>query len=179
MKEFIMQYSQEVIKELTVQQIVLNMVTALAWELVIYLYYRFSHSGAVYSARFNVSLLVDDTCYNHDYECHWQQYCLISWHGGCAFDCEVSYCHQRCARYSIYFLGHRSRYLLSHILLCAGSNSYRRIFLVMLVMGSVKTNNRYLLIIHADCEEAAETGSKKQFSWSGDAARCKPRQGTT
>lgn len=30
------------------------------------------------------------------------------------------------------------------------------IFLVMLIMGSVKTNNRYLLIIHADCEEAAK-----------------------
>lgn len=58
MKEFIMQYSQEVIQELTVQQIVLNMVIALALGLVIYLSYRFSHSGAVYSARFNVSLLM-------------------------------------------------------------------------------------------------------------------------
>ena len=58
MKEFIMQYSQEVIQELTIQQIILNMAAALVLGLVIYLSYRFSHSGAVYSAKFNVSLLM-------------------------------------------------------------------------------------------------------------------------
>ena len=36
LKEFIMQYSQEVIQELTVQQIVLNMVTALALGCLLY-----------------------------------------------------------------------------------------------------------------------------------------------
>ena len=58
MKNFIMQYSQDVVQELSVQQIILNMAVALAVGLVIYLSYRFSHSGAIYSARFNVSLLM-------------------------------------------------------------------------------------------------------------------------
>ena len=46
MKEFIMQYSQEVIQELTVQQIVLNMVIALALGLVIYLSVTVKSPGA-------------------------------------------------------------------------------------------------------------------------------------
>ena len=37
MKNFIMQYSHEVVQELTIEQIILNMVVALALGLVIYL----------------------------------------------------------------------------------------------------------------------------------------------
>ena len=41
MKNFIMQYSHEVVQELTIEQIVLNMVVELVLGLVIYLSYRF------------------------------------------------------------------------------------------------------------------------------------------
>lgn len=41
---------------LTIQEICINFLAALAAGFVIFLSYRFSHSGAVYSARFNVSL---------------------------------------------------------------------------------------------------------------------------
>ena len=58
MKEFIMQYSDMMTQELSVRQISMNMIVALVLGLVIYLSYRFSHSGAVYSQRFNVSLLM-------------------------------------------------------------------------------------------------------------------------
>lgn len=41
---------------LTLQEIAINFLAALAAGFIIFLSYRFSHSGAVYSARFNVSL---------------------------------------------------------------------------------------------------------------------------
>lgn len=41
---------------LTIQEICINFLAALAAGFIIFLSYRFSHSGAVYSARFNVSL---------------------------------------------------------------------------------------------------------------------------
>lgn len=41
---------------MSVQEIIVNFIAALTVGFIIYLSYRFSHSGAVYSARFNVSL---------------------------------------------------------------------------------------------------------------------------
>lgn len=151
-----MQYSQEVTQELSVQQIMLNMAVALVLGLVIYLSYRFSHSGAVYSARFNVSLLMMTLVTTMIMNVIGNNIALslgmvgalsivrfrtaikdardttyIFWGIAVGICCGVSY-------YALAFIG-------------TGF-----IFIVLLIMGSVKSNNRYLLIIHADREENAK-----------------------
>lgn len=156
MKEFIMQYSQDVVQELTVQQIVLNMIAALILGFIIYLSYRFSHSGAVYSARFNVSLLMLTLITTMIMNVIGNNIALslgmvgalsivrfrtaikdsrdttyIFWCIAVGICCGVSY-------YTLAFIG------------------TGLIFLVMLIFGSVKANDRYLLIVHANKESAGK-----------------------
>lgn len=156
MKEFIMQYSQEVIQELSVQQIILNMVIALALGLVIYLSYRFSHSGAVYSARFNVSLLMMTLITTMIMNVIGNNIALSLGMVG-ALSIVRFRTAIKDARDTAYI------FWCIAVGICCGVSYYAlaaistgMIFLVMLVMGSVKTNNRYLLIIHADKEECAK-----------------------
>ncbi|MBO8434193.1 MAG: DUF4956 domain-containing protein [Tyzzerella sp.] len=149
MKEFIMQYSDMMTQELSIRQISMNMIVALVLGLVIYLSYRFSHSGAVYSQRFNVSLLMMTLITTMIMNVIGNNIALslgmvgalsivrfrtaikdsrdtayIFWCIAVGICCGVSY----------------------YALCCIGTGM---IFLVMLVMGSVKANDRYLLIIHA------------------------------
>lgn len=156
MKEFIMQYSQEVIQELTVQQIVLNMIIALTLGLVIYLSYRFSHSGAVYSARFNVSLLMMTLVTTMIMNVIGNNIALSLGMVGALSIVRFRTAIKDARDTAYIFWG-------IAVGICCGVSYYAlaaigtgMIFLVMLIMGSVKTNNRYLLIIHADCEEAAK-----------------------
>lgn len=58
MKEQLMDYLVMNTGALTMQDILLNFLTAAVIGAVIYLSYRLSHSGAAYSARFNVSLVM-------------------------------------------------------------------------------------------------------------------------
>ena len=58
MKEQLMNYFSANTGALTLQDMILNFLVAAALGAVIYLSYRISHSGASYSARFNVSLLM-------------------------------------------------------------------------------------------------------------------------
>lgn len=156
MKEFIMQYSQEVIQELTVQQIILNMIIALVLGLVIYLSYRFSHSGAVYSARFNVSLLMMTLITTMIMNVIGNNIALSLGMVG-ALSIVRFRTAIKDARDTAYI------FWCIAVGICCGVSYYAlaaigtgMIFLVMLIMGSVKTNNRYLLIIHADREDCAK-----------------------
>lgn len=156
MKEYIMQYSQEVIQELSVQQIILNMVIALVLGLVIYLSYRFSHSGAVYSARFNVSLLMMTLITTMIMNVIGNNIALSLGMVG-ALSIVRFRTAIKDARDTAYI------FWCIAVGICCGVSYYAlatistgMIFLVMLVMGSVKTNNRYLLIIHADKEDCAK-----------------------
>ena len=166
MKEFIMQYSQEVVQELTVERIVLNMVVALVLGLVIYLSYRFSHSGAVYSARFNVSLLMMTLITTMIMNVIGNNISLSLGMVGA-----LSIVRFRTAikdtRNTAYI------FWCIAVGLCCGVSYYAlaaistgMIFLVMLVMGSIKSNDRYLLIIHAnreDCAKEIETTILQQY----------------
>ena len=163
-----MQYSQEVVQELSVQQIVLNMVIALALGLVIYLSYRFSHSGAVYSARFNVSLLMMTLITTMIMNVIGNNIALSLGMVG-ALSIVRFRTAIKDARDTAYI------FWCIAVGICCGGSYYAlaaistgMIFLVMLVMGSVKTNNRYLLIIHADKEECAreiEETVLLQYKW--------------
>ena len=58
MKTAILKYLQASTNSLSIEQVVLGFVAAAIIGGMIYLSYRFSHSAAVYSARFNVSLVM-------------------------------------------------------------------------------------------------------------------------
>ena len=156
MKEFIMQYSQEVVQQLTVERIVLNMVVALVLGLVIYLSYRFSHSGAVYSARFNVSLLMMTLITTMIMNVIGNNISLSLGMVGA-----LSIVRFRTAikdpRDTAYIF-----WCIAGVICCGvtyyalAAISTGMIFLVMLVMGSIKANDRYLLIIHANQEDCAK-----------------------
>ena len=166
-----MKYSQEVVQELSVQQIVLNMVIALALGLVIYLSYRFSHSGAVYSARFNVSLLMMTLITTMIMNVIGNNIALSLGMVG-ALSIVRFRTAIKDARDTAYI------FWCIAVGICCGVSYYAlaaistgMIFLVMLVMGSVKTNNRYLLIIHADKEECArEIEETVLLQYKGQAA---------
>lgn len=156
MKEFMMQYSQGVTQMLSVEQIVLNMVTALVLGLVIYLSYRFSHSGAVYSARFNVSLLMMTLITTMIMNVIGNNIALSLGMVG-ALSIVRFRTAIKDARDTAYI------FWCIAVGICCGVSYYAlaaistgMIFLVMLVMGSVKNNDRYLLIIHGDREECAK-----------------------
>lgn len=156
MKEFIMQYSQMVTQELSMQQIVANMLVALALGLVIYLSYRFSHSGAVYSARFNVSLLMMTLVTTMIMNVIGNNIALSLGMVGA-----LSIVRFRTAikdpRDTAYI------FWCIAVGICCGVSYYAlaaigtgMIFMVLLFMGSVKANDRYLLIVHANTETAAK-----------------------
>lgn len=58
MKQTILKYLQATTNNLTIEQVAIGFLAAVIIGYIIYLSYRFSHSSAVYSARFNVSLIM-------------------------------------------------------------------------------------------------------------------------
>ena len=156
MKEFMMQYSRDVVQELTAEQIALNMAVALALGLVIFLSYRFSHSGAVYSAKFNVSLLMLTMVTTMIMNVIGNNIALSLGMVGALsivrFRTAIK--DSRDTTYIFWCIA---------VGICCGVSYYALgaigtgfIFLMLLFMGSVKSNDRYLLIIHADREECAK-----------------------
>ncbi|MEI3219970.1 MAG: hypothetical protein V8S08_10595 [Lachnoclostridium sp.] len=128
MKEFIMQYSQEVVQELTVERIVLNMVVALVLGLVIYLSYRFSHSGAVYSARFNVSLLMMTLITTMIMNVIGNNIALSLGMVGALSIVRFRTAIKDTPGYGLYFLVHCGGHLLRRFLLCPGGHQHRHDF---------------------------------------------------
>ncbi len=152
MKEFMMQYSRDVVQELTAEQIALNMAVALALGLVIFLSYRFSHSGAVYSAKFNVSLLMLTMVTTMIMNVIGNNIALSLGMVGALSIVRFRTAIKDSRDTTYIFWG-----------ICCGVSYYALgaigtgfIFLMLLFMGSVKSNDRYLLIIHADREECAK-----------------------
>lgn len=156
MKEFIMQYSQDVVQVLSVQQIIMNMLIALAIGLIIYLSYRFSHSGAVYSAKFNVSLLMMTLVTTMIMNVIGNNIALSLGMVGALsivrFRTAIK--DSRDTSYIFWCIA---------VGICCGVSYYALaaigtgiIFLVMLFMGNIKSNNRYLLIINSKKSDEAK-----------------------
>lgn len=156
MKEFIMQYSQNVVQVLSVQQIFMNMIVALMIGLVVYLSYRFSHSGAVYSAKFNVSLLMMILVTTMIMNVIGNNIALSLGMVGALsivrFRTAIK--DSRDTAYIFWCIA---------VGICCGVSYYALaaigtgiIFMTMLFMGNIKTNDRYLLIINSKKLEAAK-----------------------
>lgn len=150
MKEALFEYFANTSGQLTLAQTLANFVMALGLGMVIYLSYRFSHSGAVYSARFNVSLvkltlvttLVMSVIGNN-----------IALSLGMVGALSI-------VRFRTAIKDPRdTTYIFWCIAvgICCGVSDFQTactgtgiIFLFMLIFGAIKSNDRYLVVIHAD-----------------------------
>ncbi len=149
MKDVIAQLSQAMGNDLSAGQICLNFAVALILGLVIYISYRFSHSGAVYSARFNVSLLMLTLITTLIMNVIGNNIALSLGMVGALsivrFRTAIK--DPRDSTYIFWCIAVGISCGVSYYLLAAIGTGI--IFLVMLLLGTIRSNDRYLLIIHA------------------------------
>lgn len=156
-------------QNLTVEHILLNFLVALTLGVAIYVSYRFSHSSAVYSSRFNVSLLMLTLITTLIMNVIGNNIALslgmvgalsiirfrtavkdprdtayIFWCISVGIACGVSY-------YTLAMIG------------------TAMIFVMMLIMGTVKSNERYLIIVHSSEAVADEAERKVMTDFKGKA----------
>lgn len=148
MQETLLRYLQENNVTIPMEQVALNFLVAIGLGMIIYLSYYFSHSRAVYSARFNVSLLMLTIVTTMVMSVIGNNIALSLGMVGA-----LSIVRFRTAikdpRDAVYI------FWCIVVGICCGVSEYvissmgsSIIFLLLLVFGYVKSNDRYLLIIH-------------------------------
>lgn len=154
---------------LTVQQILVNFLVAFILGLLIFLSYRFSHSSAVYSARFNASLLMLTVVATMVMSVIGHNIALsLGMVGALSI-----------VRFRTAIKDPRdTTYIFWSIAVgvCCGVSEYMvpaigsgAVFLIMLLLGAVRSNERYLLIIHARECAAVEIERAVLVAYSGKA----------
>lgn len=149
MKEVILKYFQESNSLLSTEQILLNFLVSIILATVIYLAYRYSHSKAVYSQSFNVSLCMLTIVTTMVMNVIGNNIALSLGMVGA-----LSIVRFRTAikdpRDSVYI------FWSIVVGICCGVSEYTIagigsaiLFIFLLIFGHVKSNARYLLIIHA------------------------------
>ena len=165
MKQAILKYLQASTNSLTIEQVALGFIAAAIIGFVIYLSYRFSHSSAVYSARFNVSLIMLTLVTTLIMSVIGNNVALsLGMVGALSI-----------VRYRTAIKDPRdTAYIFWAIAagICCGVQDFMvagigtaAIFIVMLIMGNVKNNDRYLVIVRgtSKCIEEAREVVDKYF----------------
>lgn len=155
MKQFIAQMAGTTGSELSAERICINFAAALILGVVIYISYRFSHSGAVYSARFNVSLLML-TLITTLIMCVIGNNIALSLGMVGALSIirfRTAIKDPRDASYIFWCIAVGISCGVSYYFLASVGTGL--IFLVLLAMGNIKSNDRYLLIIHGTAQTSA------------------------
>ena len=162
---------------LTPQEILINFLAALAAGLIIFLSYRFSHSGAVYSARFNVSL--------------WML-TMVTTMVMCVIGNNIALSLGMVGALSIVRFrtavkdARDTAYIFWSIAvgICCGISDFLTaimgsviIFLLMLAIGGVGGNTRYLLIIRGGAGMSREVALLIQETFKNRARLCVQNQG--
>ena len=157
---------------LSVQEIIVNFLAALAVGFIIFLSYRFSHASAVYSARFNVSL--------------WML-TVVTTMVMCVIGNNIALSLGMVGALSIVRFrtaikdARDTAYIFWCVAagICCGISDFMIailgsmiIFLLMLVIGNVSLNNRFLLVAHCDAVAAAEVESAMENAYHGKARLC-------
>ncbi|MGI6169455.1 MAG: DUF4956 domain-containing protein [Christensenellales bacterium] len=171
MNDFLLQLLQNATGTLSVQEILLNFLIALVLGFIIYLSYRFSHSSAVYSPRFNTSLLMLTIVTTLVMNVIGNNIALSLGMVGA-----LSIVRFRTAikdpRDTAYI------FWCIAVGICCGVSEYYVpaigsgiIFLIMLIFGVVHANDRYLLIIRASGTGSVGEGIEKTIlsAYSGKA----------
>lgn len=158
MKELLLQQYQGTQATLSVELVLISFVVATALAALVYLSYRITHSGAVYSARFNVTLVMLTIITTLIMSVIGNNIALSLGMVGALsivrFRTAVKDPRDTAFIFWCIAIG-----------ICCGVGQYvvalvgsAFIFLVMLLFGTLKSNDRYLLIVHGDrvCEELVE-----------------------
>ena len=157
---------------LSTQQLLLNFLAAVLAGAIIFLSYRFSHSGAVYSARFNVSL--------------WMM-SVVTTMVMCVIGNNIALSLGMVGALSIVRFrtaikdARDTAYIFWAIAvgICCGISDYVTavigsviIFILMLAIGGVKSNSRYLLIIRGGSGMPEEIGQMMDDAFHSKARLC-------
>lgn len=154
---------------LSVQEILLNFLAALILGFVIYLSYRFSHSGAVYSPRFNASLLMMTLVTTLVMNIIGNNIALSLGMVGALsiIRFRTAIKDSRDATYIFWCIA---------VGICCGVSEYATpsigsgiIFMTMLILGAIHSNNRYLLIIQSDGPAGDKIEHAVLVAYSGKA----------
>lgn len=169
MKEFILQTAMSAESNLTVEQVCVNFTVALILGMVIYISYKFSHSGAIYSARFNVSLLMLTMVTTLIMNVIGNNIALSLGMVGALsivrFRTAVK--DPRDTAYIFWCIAVGISCGVSYYVMAAIGTGM--IFLMMLIMGAVKSNDRYLLIIHSDTDASTRIEETVLVQYEGKA----------
>lgn len=157
---------------LSVQEIIVNFIAALIVGFIIYLSYRFSHSNAVYSARFNVSL--------------WML-TVVTTMVMCVIGNNIALSLGMVGALSIVRFRtaikdtRDTTYIFWCVAagICCGVSDFLIavlgsvvIFLLMLVIGNSRGNNRFLLVIHCNYEAQGATEEVLSVTYKNKARLC-------
>ncbi len=159
MSEEILKYLQMSSKDLSVESIVFAFVAAVVISAVIFISYRFSHSAAVYSAKFNVSLVMLTIVTTLIMTVIGNNVALsLGMVGALSI-----------VRYRTAIKDPRdTAYIFWSIAagICCGVQDFMVagigsgvIFLVMLIIGNVQNNDRYLVIVRGEAKATEEIKS--------------------
>ena len=164
MNQDILSYIMNHAGSLSLQEILVNFIAAIAVGGVIFLSYRFSHSGALYSGKFNVSLwmltLVTTLVM-----------CVIG--NNIALSLGMVGALSKDARDTAYIFWAVAAGI------CCGISDFMIavlgsvvIFLLMLVLGNIQGNNRYLLIVRGGAAAGEKIEQAVQEVYGGKARLC-------
>ncbi len=157
---------------LSVQEIIVNFLAALGVGFIIFLSYRFSHSCAIYSARFNVSL--------------WML-TVVTTMVMCVIGNNIALSLGMVGALSIVRFrtavkdARDTAYIFWCVAagVCCGISDFMIavlgstiIFILMLIIGNVRPNNRFLLVIHCKTSAGSQIEQRLDDIFSGKARLC-------
>lgn len=157
---------------LSVQEIIVNFLASLVVGFIIFVSYRFSHSGAVYSARFNVSL--------------WML-TMVTTMVMCVIGNNVALSLGMVGALSIVRFrtaikdARDTAYIFWSVAagICCGVSDFMIallgstvIFLLMLIIGNTRTNDRYLIVIHGGAKAVESIEKTILDAYDGKARLC-------
>ncbi len=177
MNENLLYYLTNHAGSITTQELLINFLAAIIAGAIIFLSYRFSHSGAVYSGRFNVSL--------------WML-ALVTTMVMCVIGNNIALSLGMVGALSIVRFrtaikdARDTAYIFWAIAvgICCGISDFVTaligsiiIFLLMLAIGGVKSNTRYLLIIRGGKDLSGEIQTLIQDTFKNKARLCVKNMG--
>ena len=177
MNENLLYYLTNHAGSITTQELLINFLAAIIAGAIIFLSYRFSHSGAVYSGRFNVSL--------------WML-ALVTTMVMCVIGNNIALSLGMVGALSIVRFrtaikdARDTAYIFWAIAvgICCGISDFVTaligsiiIFLLMLAIGGVKINTRYLLIIRGGKDLSGEIQTLIQDTFKNKARLCVKNMG--
>jgi len=169
MKDFLYDYFANSVSAMSVQTIFFNFLVAFALGMLIYVSYKFSHAGAIYSARFNVSLvkltLITTLVMNVIGNNIALSLGMVGALSIVRFRTAIK--DPRDTTYIFWCIA---------VGICCGVSDYvvasigtGLIFLFMLVFGAIKANDRYLLVVNAEKDSQNKIEQCVLTVYSGNA----------